>query len=102
MKRIFPGGAAARAVVALEGLSAAIAGSLLRLARTDEGNWCVAQRVNLGGDPAGWQVDDAGRVALLVNGSLPSAGSLSRGGPESHERFFVVRVGDEGQLVPVE
>jgi hypothetical protein len=89
-KWLLPVGADGRSLVVIEGIYSQFqsVGALLRLARTDEGKWCRAQVVALGGDPVGWHVDEAGAFTLLLSDPL--------------RRFFVVRVGDDGHAVPVE
>ena len=76
-------------------------GGMLRLARGQDGTWCLAQSVDLHGNPIGWRVDSEGRFVLLVTRNTPAR--VENGvGTLGELKSVVVRVEDDGTVTPIE
>ncbi len=109
-KWILPAGADGRALVVIGGLAhpSVAGGAFYRLDRSADGTWCRGQTVALRGSPMAWRADGPRRFAVLVFGAKPSS---DEGAPPAHptaheegppDWYYVVRVDDEGHLLPVE
>jgi hypothetical protein len=74
---------------------------MLRLARGEDGTWCLAQSVDLHGNPIGWRADNEGRFVLLVTRNTPAR--VENGvGVQGDLKSVVVRVEDDGTVTPIE
>jgi hypothetical protein len=107
---ILPAGASGRSLVVIGGVAhpSVAGGAFYRLDRSPEGTWCRGQTVALRGSPVAWRADGPRRYAILVFGARPSGNDAAppasptggeQGGPDW---YYVVRVDDEGRLLPVE